>query len=172
MSISRRLRVVLALVGVATACLAVLTVPAPAQAAAPLCQAWNCDGKGPVANNCDDTASRIDTAGVAVPAAGGPKGIVQLMYSSGCRSYWARGNSLRTGANPLSADYNVRIIKRNTATNDLVYSHTQTIPDNMDGPLGEYWDWTQMVGPAPGTKLRACALHAGEMACTPWRFAS
>lgn len=162
-------RVAGAALAVLAAGLAPIAAPTPAWSAEPGCWASGCDDKGPVSNNCDDTASRTAVTSIALPASGGAdRGVAELFFSSGCHSAWVRGNSARTGANPVSADYTVRVVKARRSDGVVVFRDSVVIPDNMDGPLGEYYDWTNMAGYTATTKIRACAGHNGEWACTAW----
>jgi len=142
----------------------------PANAATPKCQQTGCDGKGPVSQNCDDDAYKIDT--VSLRNAWGVA-YAQLEFSDHCYAYWARGHSLNTGSDGGvdSAGYTVRV-QRAKMSGTIVHTESQHIYSNT----GAY-DWTLMAGGYYPRKFRACLYmskaHSGDgkWHCTSWHEA-
>lgn len=122
------------------------------------CYQNSCTAKGPVATHCDDTGSRWTTE--YIPTAWGSAN-VSFMYSTGCRAFWARA---LTGPLGWDADFRIRIEKRRSSDNVLLYQNIEVVHEGGNG----IYDWTLMAGAVPGSKIRACVEWQSRWKCTPY----
>lgn len=149
----------------AAASLIVVGGATTAGAAAADCYHDACTDKGPVSQGCDHTGSKIASRQVWLPS--GNYGTVQLMWSTGCHSFWARGQSVNTGQEGNgNGNYWVRVTRRNLSTQNVTYQHKAHVRSDDGGS----WNWTNMAGGTTTSETRACGKpeDTGSWVCTSW----
>ena len=69
---------------------ALALTPAHAATAAVSCSGRGCDGKDPVSSGCSSTAITAEDREIITSDGRGVTGVIQLRYSTACRTVWAR----------------------------------------------------------------------------------